>query len=199
MFKSEKQFMLGVVRITANIRSRIQRFKAILRRYNQLLTVVGALIVFSTYVTKEWKREQLKDIVQSVEGARGTFDLLDGQNELSTRLSHLQSTLDLSLRGIHEPLVQDETLGGMKVHRINMDDASDDDVRDIARLNDSFYDNFRKLLKAVPNASDLEQVQAARNSLLEIRREHNTANIQFPLEVMASAHLDQLKAGVVVT
>lgn len=182
--------------MSSGIRSELKRIKLSLRRYDQLLTIIGALIVFLTYATREWKQAQLKDTVQSVESARATFDLLDGQQELSSRLSRLQSTLELSPRGIHEPLVQNQNLGRVEVQTINLDDATEDDVRDIKKLNDELYGNFIRLLKTAPNAGDLQQVQDVRNTMLDGRKENDAISVAFATETFASNTFAKLKNDV---
>jgi hypothetical protein len=47
-----------------------QKLKTFLHRHNQLLTVIGALIVFVTYVVNDVHRERLKEMASSIAGAQ---------------------------------------------------------------------------------------------------------------------------------
>lgn len=49
------------------------RFVRWLRKHHRLLTFVGALIVFGTFVVKDALREQLKDLVDSIDSAQSTY------------------------------------------------------------------------------------------------------------------------------
>jgi hypothetical protein len=54
--------------------SQIKRF---LKRRDRLLTVVGAIIVFVTFIIREGAREHLKEVADLLGGAQSTYTLLD--------------------------------------------------------------------------------------------------------------------------
>jgi hypothetical protein len=64
-----------------------------LHRHNRLLTFVGALIVFTTFVVKEGLRERLKDFVDSVGAAESTFMIRGDTNIANSLLRSLEEDI----------------------------------------------------------------------------------------------------------
>lgn len=78
---------------TPHVSTAINRFRAFARSHNRLLTFVGALIVFFTFVIKEGLREHLKDLVDSIDSAQTFYTVRSDSQNLSAKLSDLQQHL----------------------------------------------------------------------------------------------------------
>lgn len=70
--------------------STVTRFVALLRKHNRVVTLVGALIVFATFVFKEALRENFKDLADSVERAEDSYDI---RNEMKVTSDSLRAVL----------------------------------------------------------------------------------------------------------
>jgi hypothetical protein len=55
---------------------------AFLRKHNRILTFVGALVVFLTFVIKEGLREHLKDLVEALGSAQNIFRIRNENAEM---------------------------------------------------------------------------------------------------------------------
>jgi hypothetical protein len=80
------------------------RLKTILTKHHRTLTLLGALIVFITFVVKDGLRERLKDLVSSIESAQNVFAIRNDTAITSTWLQRLQEQVDwvaekIKLRG----------------------------------------------------------------------------------------------------
>ena len=68
-------------------------FRNFLRRHSRILTVLGALIVFVTFVVKEGLRDRGKDLLASVESAQTTFVMRSDVEDLRLQLRSLQRSI----------------------------------------------------------------------------------------------------------
>jgi hypothetical protein len=71
-----------------------RRLELFLRRSNRLVTIVGALIVFVTFVVKEGLREHWRDSVESVVTAQHFFQLRSESDETRLDVSAAQQAID---------------------------------------------------------------------------------------------------------
>jgi len=60
-----------------------------LKRHSRLLSLVGALVVFVTFVAKEGIREHMKEVTDSIEGAENVFLAQTGSSIDSIALANL--------------------------------------------------------------------------------------------------------------
>jgi len=171
---------------------RTLRIRAFLKRNSQLLTVLGALIVFLTYEVKENMREHAKSVAESVEGTRRAFEYLREQHDLSVRINGLTSDVRRLSGGNPKLLVRESPFGIPNASSISLD-ASAEEVRAIEGDNDFLYAGLVSLFKAVP---DRKNSQAARNvydELLKIRKtEIGAPSILYPLEFKVSTDLTNI-------
>lgn len=137
--------------------------QAFVRRHSRLLTFVGALIVFTTFVEKEGLREHLKSVVESLETANNAFasredsartnsvllGVADTLNQLSAmdtsrNLSHVQPQRTVSAKDLSflkdfmthtgDMLQLDNEYRLLVVNRLNRLRYANDDINKILRL-----------------------------------------------------------------
>ena len=60
-----------------------------LRKHHRSVTLIGAIIVFVTFIVKEALRDHLKDLVDSIENARSVFLIRDGEDALRSQLESI--------------------------------------------------------------------------------------------------------------
>jgi len=65
------------------------RFERFLKKHNHILTYLGALIVFSTFIVKEGLREHWQDVAEAIERVRYIYTLrsdISGNTSNTSRL-----------------------------------------------------------------------------------------------------------------
>ena len=70
-----------------NRSSSILRFRQYLRRHERVQVIIGAVLVFTTFVVKEAWRDHFKDIQEAIAAAQGVF-------LIRTDVNHLQEELE---------------------------------------------------------------------------------------------------------
>jgi hypothetical protein len=73
-------------RVRRDRRHPLTRF---LTRHNRFITLFGALVVFARFIVKEGLREELKDLVDSVNSAQRVFVLQRESGLMSQRLAEI--------------------------------------------------------------------------------------------------------------
>jgi len=73
--------------------STIQSFRGWLRRHEQAITLIGAFIVFATFIVREEVRENLKDLVSSIETASADFTSRRDTSALANQLNDIGTSL----------------------------------------------------------------------------------------------------------
>jgi hypothetical protein len=71
-----------------------------LKKHGKTLSLVGALIVFVTYVVKEGFREHVKDLVDAAENGRNVFVIRNDNNTLAFQLLAIEDSLNAALNDI---------------------------------------------------------------------------------------------------
>jgi len=94
---------------------------AVLRKHSRFLAIVGALIVFLTFITKEQRGEALKSLTDSLESAEAQFALQTDIVELFQAQSVSQHTLN-------------ERLSGIDQHTLTAEGMSDEHERDSGEI-----------------------------------------------------------------
>jgi hypothetical protein len=70
-----------------------QSFRGWLRRHEQAVTLVGAFIVFATFIVREEVRENLKDLVSSIETASAVFASRRDTSAVANQLNDIGTSL----------------------------------------------------------------------------------------------------------
>jgi hypothetical protein len=162
--------------------------RGFVKRHNQLLTIVGALIVFITFEVKEGKREQAKSVLESVENARDVFQVFQGQRELSSKINELKSYVKRRFDGKGGPLVEENPFGIQGAVRITLD-ADAEDFRAIAPNNDALHKTLVRLLAIVPDPLDLKSANQLYDGLVRLRKPDEDPSTAYAVEYKASADL----------
>jgi len=71
----------------------VSKKQGFVQRYGRVITFLGALIVFSTFVVKEGIREQLRSTSESVNTAQSIFLVRSDMNELSIYMAYLNTRI----------------------------------------------------------------------------------------------------------
>jgi hypothetical protein len=117
-------------------------------KHGRLLTILGALIVFVTFLVKEGKRDELKELVQSLDAAQSLFEIRQENHDISRDVAELLGRIPGPVKLERKfPAVEEieEMIGRHSFHYT------------------SSLSNLRELLAKFPNPADL----AALNSLQE--------------------------------
>ena len=71
----------------------IGRLKRFVRKHDRLLSVFGALIIFLTFLAGEKFRDELKELVDSIDTARNVFLIRSDSRDIAEQVAHLQESL----------------------------------------------------------------------------------------------------------
>jgi hypothetical protein len=71
-----------------------------LRDHDRLMTILGALIIFATFLLRDWYAESLKDIKDSVDTAQATFVLQRENRTIQERLSWIFSLTSVTYTNV---------------------------------------------------------------------------------------------------
>jgi hypothetical protein len=69
------------------------RFRRFARRHDRLLSVAGAFIIFVTFLVREGYRDELKELVDSIDGARNVFLIRPDNRDIAEQVARLQESL----------------------------------------------------------------------------------------------------------
>lgn len=92
-------------------------------RHGNLIAFVSALLIFGTFVTKDYLREELKDDLDSIETARNTFQIKEQIREARSDLGEKLASVESDLNRIPKPKPLDEE---MTVFILNRDEMRAD-------------------------------------------------------------------------
>jgi hypothetical protein len=66
----------------------LQRLQRIVQKYNKLLTIVGALIVFIMYVVKDTQKEKIRDLADEINSAESVFVVSTSLDDVRMKLAY---------------------------------------------------------------------------------------------------------------
>jgi hypothetical protein len=89
--------------LSDRVKAFISRVKVFIRQHRQLITVVGAIVVFFTFVTKEIFRDELKDSVDSFSKAEMTLSIGTSITKVRESIRESRNTLDTELHDCSAP------------------------------------------------------------------------------------------------
>ena len=118
-----------------------------LRRHSRVLIFVGALVVFVTFVVREGLRENLKDLVDSIDTAQGVFVVEQENQQMSERLAAIFNINEAMYSNINKLrtggalLAIDETAIGLHYQL----------TYDVLQRLDNEYAAAKRLLNKVPH------------------------------------------------
>lgn len=69
------------------------RVKRFIHRHDRLLSTLGALIIFFTFLAREGFRDELKELVDSIDAARSVFLIRSDNLDIAEQIAHLQASL----------------------------------------------------------------------------------------------------------
>jgi hypothetical protein len=131
-----------------------------LHRHNRLLTFVGALIVFTTFVVKEGLRERLKDFVDSVGAADSTFMIRGDTNISNSLLRSLEEDIGDVER--NKAIRETGIVAPSSVHLYYS-------WRDLSMMGQSIkanLDNVARLMRKLPNqGANIAQLETLKKAL----------------------------------
>jgi hypothetical protein len=146
-------------------------------RWRSVLTVVGALIVFTTFVVNEWKVDKKKDVLVTVENASTKFDLLEAIKFVQFRVDQLaraaksgdEDMYALNTDAIRETQEDLDVISGLLAKVPNDGDASS-----LAELKDQFDAAKNNAEKNEPsdsqNQEQIDAAQKATDALINVNR-----------------------------
>jgi hypothetical protein len=140
--------------------------------HSQLITFVGAFIVFATFMVREEVREGLKDLVASTESAQTVFAT---RRDISTIAGQLNTigiiTADMAFSVIKGKTAADERTGAILAFRFRVFA-----IKDYAASQGAFLDNISRLMaKLDPDATQAKHVAELRTRLLDLQKKCDEA------------------------
>lgn len=114
--------------------------------HDRLVTVVGAIIIFVTFVAKEWYGENLKDLKESIDSGQAVFVLQNENRIIQQRLAWLW-TLDSNT---YTNVLTTQRPDPSKITLQNEESQSQFTFDSINRMKDQF-DAATRLLKNIPH------------------------------------------------
>jgi hypothetical protein len=129
------------------------------QRHNRLVTFVGALIVFVTFVFKEGFREQLKELGDSIEGADSMFIVRSDVRALSDeldRVSHVLVDFETEVTS-HAPNFKNEKATGAVVVRFARIDSAVASSTSLLNSTSSLLERLRDKDKLMDEVGSLQE------------------------------------------
>ena len=158
------------------------RLKELLTQHRRLVTFIGALIVFVTFVVKDGLREQLKDLVSSIDSAESVFAIRNDANTTAMWLQRLQEQVDWIAEKIK---LKGTSYSGDMVERTHSTLEIISEVHESIAVS---LDNISNLIEKVPhqeeNARKAKEIQ---DDLQHLRDEHDILTAVFtrqPMDVL---------------
>jgi hypothetical protein len=71
----------------------MRQLKRFIHKYDRLLSVLGALIIFLTFLAREGFRDELKELVDSIDAAQSVFLIRSDNRDIAEQVAHLQESL----------------------------------------------------------------------------------------------------------
>jgi hypothetical protein len=167
--------------------------KSFFRRHNTRLIFFGALVVFTTFVIKDVLREQLKDLMDSVESAHSIFVLRHDTSMLNFRLQYLQGTADaLADKLVRSKMVTQDGLRKDATAKIVLLDEQLDNLF-------VYCDNVARLVEKLPEKMSMTHHLHDLVDATEHRALHQRAILEHLREGEELKTLDSKSSSVVGT
>jgi hypothetical protein len=138
------------------------------RDHDRLITIVGAIVIFVTFLIKEWYGDNLKDLKQSIDSGQAIFVLQNENRTVQQRLSWLWITTSNTYTNVLTPIRPDPS----KITLQAEESQSQFTLDSINRMKDQF-DATERLLKNVPHE------QSKDDQLKALQQRYNTASSNF--------------------
>lgn len=145
------------------------RFKIFFVKHRRLMTFTGALIVFVTFVVKDGLREQLKDLVSSIDSAENVFAIRNDTATTATWLQRLQEQVDWIAEKIK---LKGTSYSGDMVERMHSSFEITNEMHESLAVS---LDNISQLLEKVPGQQQNEKKHKEIEDRLRDLREQREA------------------------
>jgi hypothetical protein len=148
---------------------RAARLKIFLGQHRRLMTFTGALIVFVTFVLKDGLREQLKDLVSSIDSAESVFAIRNDTATTAMWLQRIQEQVDWVAEKIK---LKGTSYSGDMVERMHSSLEIMNEVYESLAVS---LDNISQLLEKVPGQKENEKKHREIEERLRNLREQREA------------------------
>lgn len=145
------------------------RVKVFFVQHRRLLTFAGALIVFVTFIVKDGLREQLKDLVSSIDSAESVFAIRNDTATTAMWLQRLQEQVDWIAEKIK---LKGTSYSGDMVERLHSSLEIINEVHESLAVS---LDNISQLLEKVPGQQQSEKKHKELEERLKDLREQRDA------------------------
>ncbi len=143
---------------SANGKAQTFDLKRVLQRHHHLVTFVGAVIVFLTFVARDGIREQLKDFVASLDTAENMFVLREGNQFTESRIAELTRNFKVFFEESHKSKSDDEWFEEKLDNELQLVQV---DLVELAnRIN-----NVERILGKAPNHQDEQDLRPLKEEL----------------------------------
>jgi hypothetical protein len=155
----------------------VSTFRMLLRRHAQVLTFVGALVVFATFIVREEVRENLKDLIASIDSAQSVFSTRRDVAVIADELDVLGTiTVDISGAAMAGKTQADKFVAIFLLVRFRLLVVK----ARFAALAASLDNTSRLLAKLSPDSTQTAKVAELRNRLLEDQKRCKEAKLYRP-------------------
>lgn len=169
-------------------RSGPSRVVRLVRRNHRALMLCGAVVIFATFMVKEALREQLKDLVDSLELARSVYLIRSDSALVSNQLmSVLNEVDDLKL--------------AVKSQNTENDDYSDEIAGDLEFVReqiiqvDAAFENTLQLLERLPDQKTrIERVKKVQVDLYTLAKERTSLDSEIEAERTTNSYATYVMA-----
>jgi hypothetical protein len=156
------------------------RLKIFLGQHRRLMTFTGALIVFVTFVIKDGLREQLKDLVSSIDSAESVFAIRNDTSMTAMWLQRLQEQVDWIAEKIK---LKGTTYSSDMVERMHSSLEIINEVHDCLTVS---LDNIMQLLEKAPGQRENEKkYKELEDRLRDLREQREALVMVFTREPMS--------------
>ena len=153
--------------------------KVFITQHRRLVTFIGALIVFVTFIVKDGLREQLKDLVSSIDSAESVFAIRNDATTTAMWLQRLQEQVDWIAEKIK---LKATSYSGDMVERTH---SSLEIINEVHESLGVSLDNISKLVEKVPGQKQsIQKVEEIKKRLQELRDQHDVLVQIFTREPM---------------
>jgi hypothetical protein len=156
------------------------RLKIFFGKHRRLVTFIGALIVFVTFVIKDGLREQLKDLVSSIDSAESVFAIRNDTATTAMWLQRLQEQVDWIAEKIK---LKGTSYSGDMVERMH---SSLEIINEVHESLDVSLGNISQLLEKVPGQQQNEKKhKEIEDRLRDLREQREALLMIFTREPMS--------------
>jgi hypothetical protein len=154
--------------------------KNFVTEHRRMLGFVGALIVFVTFMVKDGLREELKDLVSSIDSAEDVFAIRNDSSTTAMWLQRLQEQVDWVAE---KTKLKGTSYSGDMVERTH---SSLEITREQHESIAMAFENIRRLIEKLHGRKKEEEQLAALEKRLEAaREEHDVLALKFGREPMS--------------